>query len=126
MVGVNAAVFAPVLHDDLEKTMERILASGCDAVVGGYSACILAEHRGIPSVVIKTGQDTVARAVDEAVRTVDRIRGERVISQMYKTIIYLNMPLRHALLASFLPSAQTMHESLFTGYFLFHFVLKSS
>ncbi len=83
MVGVNAAVFAPVLHDDLEKTMERILASGCDAVVGGYSACILAEHRGIPSVVIKTGQDTVARAVDEAVRTVDR-----VISQMYKTIIY--------------------------------------
>ena len=77
MVGVNAAVFAPVLHDDLEKTMERILASGCDAVVGGYSACILAEHRGIPSVVIKTGQDTV-----------DRIRGERVISQMYKTIIY--------------------------------------
>ena len=34
MVGVNAAVFAPVLHDDLEKTMERILASGCDAVVG--------------------------------------------------------------------------------------------
>ena len=88
MVGVNAAVFAPVLHDDLEKTMERILASGCDAVVGGYSACILAEHKGIPSVVIKTGQDTVARAVDEAVRTVDRIRGERVISQMYKTIIY--------------------------------------
>ena len=88
MVGVNAAVFAPVLHDDLEKTMERILASCCDAVVGGYSACILAEHKGIPSVVIKTGQDTVARAVDEAVRTVDRIRGERVISQMYKTIIY--------------------------------------
>ena len=88
MVGVNAAVFAPVLHDDLEKTMERILASGCDAVVGGYSACILAEHKGIQSVVIKTGQDTVARAVDEAVRTVDRIRGERVISQMYKTIIY--------------------------------------
>ena len=40
--------------------------------------------------------------------------------------IYLNMPLRHALLASFLPSAQTMHESLFTGYFLFQFVLKSS
>lgn len=39
-------------------------------------------------MVIKTGQDTVARAVDEAVRTVDRIRGERVISQMYKTIIY--------------------------------------
>jgi len=38
----------------------------------------------------------------------------------------LNMPLRHALLALFLPSAQTMHESLFTGYFLFQFVLKSS
>ena len=42
------------------------------------------------------------------------------------SVIHLNMPLWHALLASFLPSAQTMHESLFTGYFLFHFVLKSS
>ena len=37
MVGVRAEVFAPVFHDDLEETMERILASGCDAVVGGYS-----------------------------------------------------------------------------------------
>lgn len=88
MVGVRAEVFAPVFHDDLEETMERILASGCDAVVGGYSACILAGHMGIPSVVIKTGQDTVSRAVDEAVRTVERIRSERVVSQMYKTIIY--------------------------------------
>ena len=49
-----------------------------------------------------------------------------IISPFVFFIIYLNMPLRHALLASFLPSAQTMHESLFTGYFLFQFVLKSS
>ena len=47
-------------------------------------------------------------------------------AMMGEFVIYLNMPLWHALLASFLPSAQTMHESLFTGYFLFHFVLKSS
>ena len=36
------------------------------------------------------------------------------------------MPSRHVLLASLLPSAQTMHESLLTGYFLFQFVLKSN
>ena len=49
-----------------------------------------------------------------------------VVAPVLDILIYLNMPLRHALLASFLPSAQTMHESLFTGYFLFQFVLKSS
>ena len=52
--------------------------------------------------------------------------GSMTPEQRLTSFINLNMPLWHALLASFLPSAQTMHESLFTGYFLFHFVLKSS
>lgn len=33
--------------------------------------------------------------------------------------IYLNIPLRHVLLALFLLSTQTIHESLFISYFLY-------
>lgn len=88
LLGIHVQVYAPVQHEKLPETMQKIKESACDAVIGGYSANILARQMGIPSVVIRTGEDTVLQAVDEAIRTVDQIRQERIISQMYKTIIY--------------------------------------
>jgi len=85
---ISAEIFAPVHHEDLPKTLEKALAAGCDALIGGYSANILARQYGLPSVIIRTGEDTLLQAIDEAINTVDRIRHERITSQMYKTIIY--------------------------------------
>lgn len=85
---LDAEVYAPVHHQDLPATLKKALDAGCDALIGGYSANILARKQGLPSVIIRTGEDTVLKAVDEAIHTVDQIRQERVISQMYKTIIY--------------------------------------
>lgn len=85
---ISAEIYAPVHHEDLPKTLERALAAGCDALIGGYSANILARQYGLPSVIIRTGEDTLLQAIDEAINTVDRIRHERITSQMYKTIIY--------------------------------------
>ena len=42
----------------------------------------------MPSVVIRTGEDTIRQALGEAVRIVEQIRKEQVVSQTYKTIIY--------------------------------------
>lgn len=85
---LDAQVYAPVHHEDLPDTLKKALDSGCDAMIGGYSSNILARQYHFPSVIIRTGEDTVLQAVDEAIHTVDQIRQERVISQMYKTIIY--------------------------------------
>lgn len=85
---VDAEVFAPVHHQDLPITLEKAMAAGCDALIGGYSANILARQNHFPSVIIQTGEDTVLQALNEAIHTVDQIRQERIISQMYKTIIY--------------------------------------
>lgn len=85
---LDAKVYAPVHHQDLPATLKKALNAGCDALIGGYSANILARQQGLPCVIIRTGEDTVLKAVDEAIHTVDQIRQERVISQMYKTIIY--------------------------------------
>lgn len=84
----TAEVYAPVYHEDLPGILEKARKAGCDAMVGGYSANILAGQMGIPSVIIRTGEDTLLQAADEAIHLVDRIREERIISQMYKTIIY--------------------------------------
>lgn len=85
---VDVEIFSPVRHEELPEMMRKALASGCDALIGGYSANILARQNGLDSVVIKTGEDALLQAIDEAVHTVDQIRHERVIAQMYKTIIY--------------------------------------
>lgn len=84
----EAVIYDSVSHEDLPDTMETALAAGCDAVIGGYSAAVLARQKGVPSIIIKTGEDALVRAVDEAILTVDQIRQERIVSQMYKTIIY--------------------------------------
>ncbi|MBQ7796838.1 MAG: sigma 54-interacting transcriptional regulator [Lachnospiraceae bacterium] len=88
LFGVEAKVYAPATHEALHESVDRAIDAGCDAIIGGYSANILARQHGINSVVIRTGEDTIYQAIDEAVHTVKQIRYERVIAQMYKTIIY--------------------------------------
>lgn len=84
----EAEVYGPVSYEELPVTIEKALAAGCDALIGGYSATMLAKQYHIPSFIIRTGEDTLVQAIDEAVHTVERLRNERLISQMYKTIIY--------------------------------------
>lgn len=85
---IEAEVFQTNMYKDLPQLLKKAAASGCDALVGGYSAKIIADQMGMPSVIIKTGEDTILQSTNEAINTVDRIRDERIVSQMYKTIIY--------------------------------------
>lgn len=88
ILGVEAKVYAPVRNQDLPQVLNKAIEDGCDALVSGYSANLLAGKMGLNSVVIQTGAAALSQAMDEAIYTVERIRHERVISQMYKTIIY--------------------------------------
>ena len=74
IMNIDVRVYAPVEHDEIFDTMQKVLEAGCDAVIGGYSVNILARQMGINSVVIRTGEDTILMALDEAIRTVDQIR----------------------------------------------------
>ncbi|MBQ6834947.1 MAG: sigma 54-interacting transcriptional regulator [Lachnospiraceae bacterium] len=86
--GVEAKVYTPLRHEEIHDSVDRAIEDGCDAMIGGYSANILAREHGINCVVIRTGEDTINHAIDEAIHTVEQVRHERLIAQMYKTIIY--------------------------------------
>lgn len=88
ILGVEANVYAPVRNQELPQVLNKAIKDGCDALVSGYSANLLAGRMRLNSVVIQTGATALSQAMDEAIYTVERIRKERVISQMYKTIIY--------------------------------------
>lgn len=89
MFGTSAQVYsAPAQYKGLTDVLQKAIGSSCDAVIGGTSACKLAGEYGLPSVIIRTGEDTVAQTVNEAIRVVQQLRQTRILSQMYKTIIY--------------------------------------
>lgn len=73
---------------ELEKSIGRAQADGCDAIIGGYSAIGLARSRAIPCKLICSGKDAITHAINVAVETVEQICHERVIAELYKTVIY--------------------------------------
>lgn len=85
---IDVVTYAPVPHEDLPRTIAEALAARCDALIGGYSANMIARQKHLPAVIIKTGEAALLQATNEAIHTVSQIRHQRQISQMYKTIIY--------------------------------------
>ena len=86
--GVKVEAHSAIRHDNLSQIIAEAKKNGCDALIGGYSACLLGRSRGMLSVVIRTGESAVEQAIDEAVHTVRRVRMERMLAQLYKTILY--------------------------------------
>lgn len=88
LLGCEVEIYPASNHRDLEANIDEAVAHGCDALIGGYSAVELAERHGIPSRLIRTGEDTILQAINEAIRTVEQIQIERIVAETYKTIIY--------------------------------------
>lgn len=75
-------------YAELEKSIDRAEADGCDALIGGFSAVGLASARGIKCRLIRAGEDAIVHAINVAVETVEQIKHERVVAELYKTVIY--------------------------------------
>lgn len=88
MFGCEVEVYSPDSYHELEKNVEEAKRNGCDALIGGFSSGRYAEKYQLPFRLIRTGEDTVLLALNEAIRTVDEVRKERLRSETYKTIIY--------------------------------------
>lgn len=88
LLGCQVKIYPSENYRELEDTIRDAIASGCDALIGGYSAIELAQKHGIPSRLIRTGEDTILHAINETIRTVEQIQLERIVAETYKTIIY--------------------------------------
>lgn len=86
--GCEVELYSPETYRELEKNVEDAKRNGCDALIGGFSSGRYAKEYHLPFKLIRTGEDTVLQALNEAIRTVDEVRKERLRSETYKTIIY--------------------------------------
>lgn len=88
LLDCEIEIFSPEHHQELEQAVCDAREAGCDAVIGGYSASLFAQRYQIPFCMISTGKEAILQALDEAIRTVEEVHKERVVSETYKTIIY--------------------------------------
>ncbi|HBM76458.1 MAG TPA: sigma-54-dependent Fis family transcriptional regulator [Clostridiaceae bacterium] len=79
-------VYTPSNYEDLYKAIIEAKQHGCEAIIGGYSAILYSQKAKINSIVIRTGEEAVFQALNEAIRTIDLLREERIKAEIYRTI----------------------------------------
>ena len=86
LLGCGIRLYVSRNLEELPALLRRAREEGCDAVIGGYSAHQLAKEMGMPSIGLTSGEDSVGLALDEAVRSVELVRQERIKAETYRII----------------------------------------
>lgn len=86
MLGCKLKIYNPKDYDEVDVVIKQALKDGCDVVIGGQYVVGQAKKMGINSILIKTGEEAIYTAIDEAVRTHGIISQERIKSKMYQII----------------------------------------
>ncbi len=74
---------------DLHPMLHQALADGCDTVIGGYAAKKIAQQQGINAIGLRSGEESIGLALEEAVRAVNIIRQERIKAETNRIITQL-------------------------------------
>ena len=84
--GCDIRLYIPRDISELPGLLRTSQDDGCDAVIGGYSVHALAMEQGINSIGLHSGEDSVGLALEEAVRSVELVRQERIKAETYRLI----------------------------------------
>jgi PAS domain-containing protein len=71
---------------DIKTTLHHAIEDGCDAIISGNFVNSYAKEMNINSNLIKTGEEAITQALNEAIRTVEVMRQERAKTEIFQTI----------------------------------------
>lgn len=86
IVGCEVKVYTPNSYKELGKVIKQAKNEGYEAIIGGYSVQLYANRLGLNSVIITTGQEAILQSLNEAIRTANLLKEERVKAEMYRII----------------------------------------
>lgn len=86
---LNIPIYVSVAdsYQDLGPCIDLAVENGCDAIIGGYSAFLLAQEREIPSFFIHTGEEAIMQVLDNAIHVIEAANAQQLHTEMYKTVI---------------------------------------
>ncbi|TDF98741.1 sigma 54-interacting transcriptional regulator [Paenibacillus piri] len=71
---------------DIKAAIVRAMQEGCDSIIGGHLVNRCAKELNVNAVLIKTGEEAITQALNEAIRTVEVMRQERAKAEIFQTI----------------------------------------
>ncbi len=74
-------------EEDIAKALASAREEGFDAVVGGFTACKLAQERGWDCAYVRTSDETFRLAVAEVMKTAQVMFTERARAESYRSIL---------------------------------------
>ena len=74
MFGCDIRVYIPECAAEIRHALELAKQDGCDVIVGGYSVQQDAGLLGLPAILLRTGRETYAQSLEEAIRTVTLVQ----------------------------------------------------
>lgn len=86
MFGCDIRVYIPESATEIRHALEMAKQDGCDVIVGGYSVQMDADLLNLPAILLRTGRETYAQSLEEAIRAANLIRQERIQTEAYKII----------------------------------------
>ena len=87
IMDLDVMVYRVEHEDDAERHIQNAIDHGAQAIVGGLMTFNFAKQMGIPATWVKSGEDAIKQAVDEAIRTGEIKEQERERAEFFKIIM---------------------------------------
>ncbi len=87
ILDVEVVCYRAQLESDTGALVREALQGGAEAIVGGLTAYTTARDLGVPSTWIKSGEDAIRQAIDEAVRASEIQARERERAEFFKIVM---------------------------------------
>ena len=84
--GCKVRLYEDVAHDAIDRALDTAVADGCDAILSGYSVYQQALRRGLNSVLLKTWNNALIQAHDDALHFIECAHQDSVRAKMYQII----------------------------------------
>jgi len=86
-MDVRLISFKITREEEGEWIVEKAISAKVDALVGGLMVTKIAASKGIPSITIESGYESIRQAIDEAIRVAIITRAERARVERFRTIL---------------------------------------
>lgn len=86
MFGCRVRVWIPPDASHMDSMLDQAEATGCEVIIGGYTAYTRAKQRGLQAFLIRSGEEAFSAALDEAARAVELVRQERLKTRIHQII----------------------------------------
>jgi len=87
ILGMEIKSFILESKEDIEPQINTVISQGIDVVMAGVNTVEYAKNRGLKTVLIKSGRESIWQAISEAKRVAYISRREQEKARLFKTIL---------------------------------------